>query len=130
MLYRLFAKFNDDFGLLVFLIYLGLFLLAFVSVFLFPPLALALVLLGLLGFVGVWFVVVIMRSIEQALARKAFSDGQCPCCAGELATSEHSDPLGGQYRICGRCDQIFEHRGRRAQEEDMLEDDEGFVSTL
>ena len=130
MLYRVLAKFNDDFGLLVFLIYLGLFLLAFVSVFLFPPLALALVLLGLLGFVGVWFVVVIMRSIEQALARKAFSDARCPCCEGEIATSEHADPLGGQYLICGRCSQIFEHRGRRAQEEDLLEADESCVSTL
>ena len=87
-------------------------------------------LLGLLGFVGVWFVVVIMRSIEQALARKGFSDARCPCCEGELATSEHTDPLGGQYLICSRCSQIFEHRGRRAQEEDLLEADEACVSTL
>ena len=130
MIYRLLAKFNDDFGLLVFLVYLGLFVLAFLSVFLFPPLALILVVLGLLGFVGVWFLVTIMRSIEYALARKAIVEGGCPCCDGEVADTNIPDPMGGSYLLCSGCSQAFERHGRRASEEDLLEEDEPHAPTL
>ena len=132
MIYRLLAKFNDDFGLLVFLIYLCLFVLAFVSVFIFPPMALLLVVLGLLGFVGVWLLVNTMRSVEYSLARKAIGGGGCPCCEGVVTETEISDPVGGSYLVCGGCSQVFEHHGRRAQEEDLLEEeeDEAYTSTL
>ncbi|MEE2680986.1 MAG: hypothetical protein VX641_01285 [Planctomycetota bacterium] len=130
MIYRLISKFNDDFGLLVFLIYLCLFVLAFLAVFLFPPLALILVVLGLVGFVGVWLLVTIMRSIEYSLARKALAGGNCPCCGGVVSDTGIPDPVGGRYLICRECSQVFEHHGRRAQEEDLLEEDEASASTL
>ena len=130
MIYRLLAKFNDDFGLLVFLIYLCLFVLAFLSVFIFPPLALILVVLGLVGFVGVWLLVKIMRSIEYSLARRSIVEGGCPCCEGSVTDTNIPDPMGGCYLICGGCSQAFEHDGRRAQEEDLLEEDETQPSTL
>ena len=62
MIYRLLAKFNDDFGLFVFFLYLAAFVLAFLMVFIFPPGALALMLLGLVGFVGVWIIVIVMSN--------------------------------------------------------------------
>ena len=130
MIYRLLSKFNDDFGLLVFLVYLGLFLLAFVSVFIFPPLALVLVVLGLVGFVGIWLLVNIMRSIEYSLARKAIAGGGCPCCEAAVTATDVQDPMGGCYLHCSSCRQVFEHHGRRAQEEDLLEADEAQPSTL
>ena len=130
MLYRILAKFNDDFGLLVFLLYLGLFVLAFVSVFIFPPLALGIVLLGLLGFVGVWVVVSVMRNIEYSLARRAFKAGACPRCEEAVDSTDIEDPIGGRYLLCTGCSQAFEHDGRRAQEDDLLEADESCVSTL
>ena len=81
MIYRLIAKFNDDFGLFVFFLYLAAFILAFLMVFIFPPGALALMLLGLIGFVGVWVIVVIMRFFERILARKALDADRCPSCS-------------------------------------------------
>ena len=130
MIYRLLAKFNDDFGLLVFLIYLVLFLLAFVSVFIFPPLALVIVIVGLLGFVGVWGVVISMRGIEHSMARRAILQGDCPSCQGTIMATDIVDPVGGCYLLCEGCSQAFEQSGRRAQDEDLLEEDEQGVSTL
>ena len=130
MIYRLLSKFNDDFGLLVFLVYLGLFLLAFVSVFIFPPLALVIVIVGLLGFVGVWFVVILMRGLEHSMARKAMQGGGCPCCQGALLATDIVDPEGGIYQLCEGCNQAFEQSGRRTQGEDLYEEDEQGVSAL
>ena len=130
MIYRLLAKFNDDFGLLVFVIYLCLFILTFLLVFLMPPVALVLVVLGLVGVVGIWLVVTIMRSIEYSLARKALGGGHCPCCEGVVSDTGIPDPMGGSFLICRECSQAFEHDGRRAQEEDLAEEDEARASTL
>ncbi len=130
MIYRLLAKFNDDFGLLVFVVYLGLFLVAFVSVFIFPPLALIIVITGLLGFVGVWAVVMLMRGLERSMARRAIQQGGCPCCQGSLLATDIVDPDGGLYQQCEGCSQAFEQSGRRAQDEDLYEEDEVGVSAL
>ena len=124
MLYRLLAKFNDDFGLFVFFLYLAAFLLAFLMVFIFPPGALALMLLGLVGFVGVWLVVVVMRTFERALARKALGKGRCPSCSHEEGMVVTPSIEWDSVVLCGGCGQHFESGGRRvAPDEEALDDE-------
>jgi len=121
MLYRILCSFNDDFGLFVFFTYLAAFCLAFVLVFVFPPGALALVLLGLFGIIGIWILVSCSRSLERSLGRKLLIGGNCPVCAGGLQEPESLDGL--VHRICSDCGQGFESDGRRCEPED--DDDEG-----
>ena len=123
MIYRLLAKFNDDFGLFVFFLYLAAFILAFLMVFIFPPGALALMLLGLIGFVGVWLIVVIMRFFERSLARKALGDDRCPCCTVASALVVTPSTEWDSVVCCDGCGQLFESGGRRIQAEDEEEDD-------
>ena len=123
MIYRLLAKFNDDFALFVFFLYLAAFVLAFLMVFIFPPGALALMLLGLVGFVGVWVIVGVMRFFERILARKSLSQDRCPCCSHaegfSLTPSEEWDSVV----LCGGCGQHFESGGRRIPVEDDNDDE-------
>ena len=123
MIYRLLAKFNDDFGLFVFFLYLAAFVLAFLMVFIFPPGALALMLLGLVGFVGVWMIVVIMRFFERILARKALGSDRCPCCSklSEFVVTPSSE--WDSVVCCGGCGQLFESGGRRIQADEDPDDD-------
>ena len=118
MIYRLLAKFNDDFGLFVFFLYLAAFLLAFVMVFIFPPGALALMLLGLVGFVGVWLIVVVMRSFERLLALKALGEDRCPCCSHDQGMTITPSSEWDSVVHCGGCGQHFESGGRRVPPED------------
>ena len=122
MLYRLCTRFNDDFGLLVFGGYLLAFLLAFIMVFIFPPGALALVLLGLAGFVGVWVVMSVSRGLERALARTRIREHECPACGDQLGTiSGPGDPE--ELHRCAGCAQDFEPDGRRFQWDEEDEDE-------
>ena len=122
MIYRLLAKFNDDFGLFVFFLYLAAFLLAFLMVFIFPPGALALMLLGLVGFVVVWLIVVVMRTFERLLALKALAKDRCPCCAHHEGMTVTPSSEWDSVVLCGGCGQHFESGGRRVPPE--AEDDE------
>ena len=108
MIYRLLAKFNDD----------------FLMVFIFPPGALALMLLGLIGFVGVWAVVVVMRSFERLLARKAIGVNRCPCCSKDSVFSLTPSVEWDSVVSCGGCGQLFESGGRRVQPEEDPEADD------
>ncbi|MDG2031941.1 MAG: hypothetical protein P8J45_13150 [Phycisphaerales bacterium] len=117
MIYRYLCRFNDLFGLLVFGVYLAAFMLAFVMVFLFPPGALLLVMLGLAGFVLVWVVMMITRGLERSMARTRIQKGLCPTCEGDLVTSPAPEPtsLGDPETIltCARCSMNFEENGTR-----------------
>ena len=122
MIYRLLAKFNDDFGLFVFFLYLAAFVLAFLMVFIFPPGALALMLLGLIGFVGIWGVVMVMRFFERILARKALEQNRCPCCSEAEGLSLTPSSEWDSVVLCGGCGQHFESGGRRIAPEEEDED--------
>lgn len=127
MLYRLLCSFNDGFGLVVFFGYLAAFVLAFLLVFLFPPGALALVLLGLVGLVLVWIFFGVSKAIEASLGRRSIDEGTCPECGEELLPPvESSDPV---YVCCSECGQAYELTGRRFQPD---HDEEGVqdLSTL
>jgi hypothetical protein len=117
MIYRLLCRFNDLFGLLVFGVYLAAFMLAFVLVFLFPPGALLLVLLGLTGFVLVWAVMMVSRGLERSLARASIRKGLCPTCEGELVSTPAPEPtsLGDPETIftCSVCAMNLEENGIR-----------------
>ena len=117
MLYRLLCRFNDLFGLLVFGGYIAAFMLAFVMVFLFPPGALLLVLLGLAGFVLIWVVMTVSRGIERSLARSCIQKGLCPTCEGAVVGSPAPAPtaVGDPETIftCSVCSMIFEENGIR-----------------
>lgn len=120
MLYRLFSRFNDDVGLLVFVVYLIAFALAFVLVFIFPPGALVLVFLGLVGFVGIWAILLVTRASERSLARKHIRGGSCPVCGGSTAmVPGPGDPE--QLHHCEKCSQDFEVDGRRYRWDDAEE---------
>ena len=123
MIYRLLAKFNDDFGLFVFFLYLAAFVLAFLMVFIFPPGALALMLLGLVGFVGVWLIVVVMRFFERILARKSLDQDRCPCCSKMEGFSITPSSEWDSVVLCAGCGQHFESGGRRIPPEEDDADD-------
>lgn len=120
MLYRLFSRFNDDFGLLVFVVYLLAFALAFVLIFIFPPGALVLVLLGLAGFVVIWMVLLLTRAGERSIARKHIRRGACPLCGGSTAAVPGpGDPE--RLHQCDQCSQNYESDGRRYHWDDEEE---------
>ena len=127
MLYRVVCSFNDVFGLVVFGLYILAFLLAFVMLFLFPPGALLLVLIGISGFVGVWAVMLLGRALERLLARGPIRSGGCPNCGGGLdltpcaAFPDHDGVVryGEPESVycCGGCLRSFEACGSRYQAE-------------
>lgn len=121
MFYRILCSFNDDFGLFVFFLYLAAFALAFVLIFVFPPGALALVLLGLLGLVGVWVVVGCSRMLERSICRRQLDAGRCPFCSGAFLVPGDAGQL--EHVQCPQCSQAFEPDGRR-HELDEEDDDE------
>ena len=129
MIYRILCRFNDLFALLVFGAYLVAFVLAFVMVFLFPPGALLLVLLGVAGFVAVWAMVLISRGIERAVARAGLGAGRCPTCGGGVERESAPDPtVPGEpdtILVCPACAGAWEDGGRRylqpAEDEEDLD---------
>jgi hypothetical protein len=122
MLYRILCSFNDDFGLCVFFVYLAAFALAFVLIFIFPPGALALVMLGILGFVGIWVVVACSKMLERSICRRQLAAGCCPFCSGELLVP--GDTGQNEHATCSRCGQAFERDGRRHDLDDEEDDDD------
>ena len=120
MLYRVFSRFNDGFGILVFVIYLIAFILAAALIFIFPPAALVLVFIGLVGVVVVWAIMLVTRTCERSLARKQIAQGRCPLCSGSVAKiTGPGDP--DFLHSCDQCAQQYEMDGRRYQWDDMDE---------
>ena len=122
MLYRLLCNFNDNIGLVVFLVYLAAFLLAFILVFIFPIGALALVFLGLMGLVGVWILTASTRAFERSIGRRALATARCPVCDGD--TSPPSERGGLEHVACLQCEQAFELDGRRFELDEDEDDQE------
>ena len=125
--YRLLCRWNDDFALLVFAGYCCLFLLAAALVFVFPPGALALVLIGTAGLIGIWAVVVPLRAWERSIARRACAQAQCPRCSSEIQATlldeDQRDARGDRGQTCSVCLWLADTDGYRVALNPQDDDD-------
>jgi hypothetical protein len=116
MLYRALYWINQRYALTVFWIYLGVFVLAFGLIFVFPPAPLFLVFIGLAGLGAAALIARLLRALEHAAARYALSRGRCPMCNASWDSARQPPEGSGAAQECPRCGAIFESNGRRALE--------------
>lgn len=103
-LHRIARGAQSAYPLCVFWLYLGLFVLTFALVFVFPPLGLALVFAGLAGLLLVVTVGKILGIVTRSMARALIDRGICPSCSERRAV-----PFGDQP--CPVCGQAWSSRG-------------------
>jgi hypothetical protein len=110
MLYRVVRVINEWYAISVFWAYLGLFLVAFALVFVFPLGPILLLFLGLAG-LGVAIIAgKLLRQMQLSLARHALAQGRCPRC--QFAMPQHH-PLQESW-TCIHCGSQFGIRGDEA----------------
>ncbi len=92
--------FNAHFGIVAVLGYLGLFVMAFVLMFLFPLGALVLVFVGIFGLAIVVPAAAGAQALERSMNRRRLAAGSCPRCG---ATLDSTAAEGGVPQVCGGC---------------------------
>lgn len=108
MLYRIVHAVNTGFGFAVFWAYVGAFVLAFAFIFILPPVALGLVLFGVMSLV-IWLGIgKVLRAADRALVRGMLREGRCPKCdrAGQPGLK-----TGDDLWHCGSCGASYEPGG-------------------
>jgi hypothetical protein len=108
-LYRVLNATLQGYTLVAFWVFMAMFLLAFVSMFVFPPLSIMLVFVGLFGLFGAWAGHRVLGLVVGRIARLLLGGGMCPAC-GE--TGVESPPCQ-----CAACGGRFGPEGLQMREE-------------
>ncbi|MHC5002145.1 MAG: hypothetical protein ACYTJ0_03400 [Planctomycetota bacterium] len=107
--YRMLHAVHESYALGVFWLYLGLFLLTLALIFVFPPVALAMVFLGLAGLLPAVVAGKLLAAIVAALARALLGQGTCPGCASRRLP----EPEAADWQ-CEQCGRSYDRSGREA----------------
>ncbi len=108
MLLRWLRHFNRGFGVAVFSLYLALFAIAFLFMFIFPPLTLALLFLSIFGLLVFRALGLALKWLERRWNLKSIASGTCPAC-GAAALSQ--SPSVAACTQCGKCGARHDERG-------------------
>ena len=101
--YRLLRMLTRVFPLIVLWSLIAAFLLAMVGMFIFWPVSLGLVALGLLGLGLAYVLAKILGGVQHAVARRAVERGACPICGAPLGRPENETAA----RPCATCAVAF-----------------------
>lgn len=87
---------------------LGEFLFTFIIMFVLPPLAIAMVFVGLVTIIVLVGGYRVLDFFTLAMSRRMLGHETCPACHAEMLSQRDGDG----YRVCGSCAMAFDARGR------------------
>ncbi len=106
MLQRILHVLRGNYALAVFWIYVAAFVVAFLSIFVFPPLALGMVFVGIFALVPAVLLGMAIRAAARAATRPYLRKGICPLCRQERAVALEPGEL-----TCVACGSRFAVNG-------------------
>ena len=108
MLYRFVRGFNELYGITVFALFVGAFLVAFAFTLVYPIVPIVLLFVSIFAVVGFTGLNRLLRAIERGLARRGLERGCCPACRSTLVPID----LPGEAGLdCSGCARIFRPGG-------------------
>lgn len=119
MLYHAVRAVHRGYALTLFWLYIGLFGVAFLCIFVFPPATLALLFVGIFGLVVAYMGGVLLGVTENSLARSALRRSRCPSCGGAMGEPAAASAVAfagapgvaATDRTCSVCGARFESSG-------------------
>ena len=108
MLYRFVRGFNEIYGVTVLFLFIGAFFVAFACTLIYPLIPIVMLISSIFLVVIARVTFVVLRSIEERIARGALSAGRCPACR----TACYAVRVG-EKRVheCPGCRRVFAESG-------------------
>jgi ribosomal protein L37AE/L43A len=108
VLYRVVHAINTGYGFAVFWAYVGAFVVACAFIFVLPPVALGLVLFGVMTLV-IWLGIgKLLATADRALVRRLLREGRCPRCD---QADQPALQAGDDLWTCRSCSATYEPGG-------------------
>lgn len=108
MLYRFVRGFNEIYGVTVLFLFIGAFFVAFACTLIYPLIPIVMLISSIFLVVIARVTFVVLRALEERIARAALSAGRCPACG----TSCDAVRVG-ERRVheCPGCRRVFAESG-------------------